>query len=172
MKGASSCKPSARAVAPATRRILLLAMLLGACIDVCAQSKLVLAANGSHIFDTPTAPALLKQCSRDSPASVSGYWVPAQAQISAFERALMRKDGQLMMAQKNVPQKSYDRQYIGLIIAKKKVIYGNFFPSSAVAEMAGLTTAVVACDGGAQFWGATYDPQTDKMISIDVNGSY
>ena len=156
----------------AGRLLVMLAVQLASAVAADAQSKLVLAANGSRIFDTPLAPTLLRQCSRDAPSSVSGYWVPAQAQVTAFERALMRKDAEAMMTQKNVPQKSYDRQYTGMIVNKKKLIYGNFFPSSAVAEMAGLAKPVVACDGGAQFWGATYDPQSDRIVALDANGSY
>ena len=169
---ASRRSKTSRMFSRTARVLLALFALLTGDLEASAQSKLVLAANGSHIFDAPAASALLKQCSREAPASVTGFWLPGQTQVSKFERALMRKDVQAMMTQRNVPQKSYDRQYTGLIINKKKLIYGNFFPSSAAAEMAGLNTPVVACDGGAQFWGATYDPQADKIVSVEANGSF
>lgn len=119
-----------------------------------------------------TRPAIAAQvldtCSRDSPArhagEVTGYWAPSRADIEALERRLAQL--QPTIAE---PSKS-ERQYVGFESDGKRLIYINAFTLPDHSEMDPAREAIRVCDGGAQFWGAVYDPQSGSFSSIERNG--
>jgi hypothetical protein len=133
------------------------------------------------IFPAAHAQDLLRQCSRDVPSSVSGAWTPDERQIRALEAklpdALARTSGG--------PYVKLDttiRQYAGIIVKGRKVIYVNAFPSSLLDEEAHdqsfthipphdwHSIAVIICDGGAEFFGAEFDPVTGNFSDFSFNG--
>jgi hypothetical protein len=64
---------------------------------------------------------------------------------------------------------SYLRQYVGINVDGKPLIYINAFkrgsePATWRAE------PVVWCDGGANFWGAVYDPARQAFSDLAFNG--
>jgi len=69
----------------------------------------------------------------------------------------------------------YYRQYAGLVIAGRRVIYVNGVRSSAIPEgpvpFDWRTQAVQICDGGPITFGVEYDPATRRFSNFAFNGS-
>jgi hypothetical protein len=73
----------------------------------------------------------------------------------------------------------YYRQYGGLIIAGRKIVYINGFHRAHFGLISGnpergtdwRTRAVNVCDGGRTYFGAEYDPSTGRIQSIEFNGA-
>ena len=100
--------------------LLLVPALLGAA-DAGAQEQ--------RVFVLPAArgPALLQQCSRDTPREVEGFWTPGATDIAALEALLVpyltgRRSGRPLL-----PLEQYHRQYVGFTKGAKHYIYGNFY---------------------------------------------
>ena len=66
--------------------------------------------------------------------------------------------------------RDFDRQYVGVVVDGRELIYINAFKLPDSPSLKPATTAVGACDGGAAFWGALYDPQTGAFSEIAING--
>lgn len=152
-----------------TMRTQFLAMLL---------ALLAWSANGESLPDhcailpTSQGPALVRQCSRGSPADVSGFWSPSPSQVLAVEQRLpelLRRSGHKLKL-----SDSY-RQYVGVTAHGKKVIYLNSFPEFALdySEVRGdwRTTALTVCDGGDVFWGVEFDPADNTFRYLQFNGA-
>ena len=116
-------------------------------------------------------------CSRDGPGPVSEGWQPrsehvaqAEARLPSFVRA-NRKPKE--------PLGDHYRQYLGVVIAKRRLIYVNVFPRrlierrelAAIAPNDWRTRFVDMCDGGDGFWGALYDPETLQFFAPRFNGA-
>ncbi len=122
-------------------------------------------------------------CSREAPGR-SGYWAPDADTIAALEvslaPALERALEQHNKARSRRPAASeYYRQYIGIRIGRRQVVYINGFHRSYVERLATTnpkladgwrTRAVNVCDGGSMFFGAEYDPATRQVSNIRFNG--
>jgi hypothetical protein len=75
--------------------------------------------------------------------------------------------------------RDYYRQYGGLIVGGKRIIYVNGFHRwflarsgrNADAWTRWRTIAVRVCDGGLEYFGAEYDPDTRQVDAIEFNGS-
>ncbi len=68
--------------------------------------------------------------------------------------------------------KIYMSQYVAYSNAGRRMIYGNYFPVEAAKLLEhSKGMAFVACDGGAQFWGVTFDPSAGTVESLSFNGS-
>jgi cytochrome c5 len=124
----------------------------------------------SWVVTRPVVAAqVLDTCSRDSPAKhageVTGYWAPSRADIDALESRLAQL--QPVIAE---PALS-GRQYVGFESGGKRLIYINAFTLPDHSEMDPGREAIRVCDGGAQFWGAVYDPQAGTFSSIERNGA-
>ena len=123
------------------------------------------------ILPTSQGPALIRQCSRGSPADVSGFWNPSLSQVLAVEQRLpelLRKSGHELKL-----SDSY-RQYVGVTSHGKKLIYLNSFPGFALGHSSNRrdwrTTALTVCDGGDVFWGAEFDPADNTFHNVQFNG--
>jgi len=64
---------------------------------------------------------------------------------------------------------SYRRQYIGLTIRGKRVIYFNSFPASTDPRY--LRDLVMACDGGYAYWRVLFSVDNSTFHDLDVNGN-
>ena len=113
--------------------------------------------------------ALTAQCSRVSPAKVTGFWTPSVAQVLAVEQrlaALLSKSGH------KIDLARTRRQYIGIISSGKKFIYLN----AILAERPDprdpdwRSTAGMVCDGGDAFWGVQFDPTDGAFHNLGFNG--
>lgn len=110
---------------------------------------------------------------REAPGR-SGYWAPDAETITALEVALAPALDRALEQEARGRYKppaaaDYYRQYIGIRIGRRQVVYINGFHSSSVADN-WRTRAVIVCDGGSHFFGAEYDPATRQIANIRFNG--
>jgi hypothetical protein len=114
---------------------------------------------------------------RDGPGKVSEGWLPTPEQILQAETLLpkfVRANGR-----PKGPLSYYYRQYLGVVIGDKRLIYVNVFPRWLIEreELSGIspsnwrTAFINICDGGDGFWGALYDPKTLRFSSPRFNGA-
>jgi hypothetical protein len=114
--------------------------------------------------------AVLRQCSRGAPTSVSGFWQVSPSQVFEMERRLpefLRRSGH------RIETTNYFRQYIGIVSHGRKLIYLNAFIRGALTVSPRLnwkTTAFTARDGGDGFWGVEYDPVDKTFRHFESNG--
>ena len=70
----------------------------------------------------------------------------------------------------------FGRQYGGLVVAGRKIIYVNAFSRSAMDQSGSDSNSnwraqpVMVCDGGASFFGVEYDPQSKSFAHFEFNG--
>jgi hypothetical protein len=131
---------------------------------------------------------LLKQCSRDVPANITGVWRPSSEQIHDLESrlpaALMAEWPNHIRTDLNASStynRDIARQYAGFLIGGKQIIYVNAFPLSIVdfdgtnlspaAKVDWHRDAIMVCDGGDRFWGVEYDPSTKTFSHFSFNGA-
>jgi hypothetical protein len=131
-------------------------------------------------------PNMYRWCSRDAPGR-SGYWAPDAETIKALEdalapalqRALDEKKKRTRNASWNPSAGDYYRQYMGIRVGRRQVVYINGFDKGYAERLARTrpeltdswrTTAVNVCDGGASFFGAEYDPATRQISNVRFNG--
>lgn len=126
------------------------------------------------VFDGERARELTEQCSRPSPGPVEGVWTPSEAQIAAMEPALRaRIDEELTQANVEEDPSEYIRQYGGLIIGGKRVIYTHgFLQRIDDPDEAWRTHPMVICDGGPITFGVEYDPATQTFANFAFNGGF
>ena len=125
-----------------------------------------------YIFPETQGPQLLRQCSRDVPQGITGYWTPTDAQVTALMSSLdtyLRQHSADRGDVLSYPLQSYHGQYAGIVSGGKRLIYGNFYIRSQ-DMLHEDTQAVDVCDGGRSFFGVVFDPAADKVVSIAFNG--
>jgi hypothetical protein len=131
------------------------------------------------VLGTSNGMKLLKQCSRSSPDSVSGFWVVTQFDINLLEnnfKKILALEAVkcCMTGSKIVSLKTYCFQYTGVIINNKKYIYINAFYIDGDALDTYLnkwkTEPVIICDGGIGEWGALFDIQEKSFSQLCING--
>jgi hypothetical protein len=152
------------------------------------------------VFPGEHAQELVHQCSRVSPGPVEDTWTPDDAQLDALEAKLpalfKRELGKILPGERARPE-DYYRQYGGLVIRGKRVIYVNGFykgllnddgphvdpvddglpHSPAVMERLRLArihhtwadSAMRVCDSGAIVFGVEYDPETGAFANFAFN---
>jgi len=114
------------------------------------------------------AAQVLDPCSRDSPGReagrVTGYWAPSRKDVEQLEAALPTLEVQVPKAA------DFDRQYVGIEMNARKLIYLNAFHLPDDADIDPARDAIRVCDGGAQFWGAVFDPASGGFSDVQFNG--
>lgn len=114
------------------------------------------------------AAQVLDTCSRDSPGRetgrVTGYWAPSRKDVEQLEAALPTLEAQVPKAA------DFDRQYVGIEMNARKLIYLNAFHLPDDADIDPARDAIRVCDGGAQFWGAVFDPGSGSFSDVQFNG--
>ena len=139
-----------------------LAAVLGACTTTRGPASVPTAERtGQSWVDT---------CSRPSPGReagrVSGYWAPSRQQVDQLEAKLSSLEAQ-------VPKVlDFDRQYVGIESAGKRLIYINAFHLPDDSGVNPAREAIRVCDGGAQFWGAVFDPASNTFSELQFNGGF
>jgi hypothetical protein len=128
-------------------------------------------------------PNMYTWCSRDAPAR-TGYWTPDSELIGRVEVTLAPALQQALEREVRDPSRrpaasDYYRQYIGLRIRERQVVYINGFHKNYVDGIAATRPALAelwriravnVCDGGSWFFGAEYDPATRRVTNIRFNG--
>jgi hypothetical protein len=128
------------------------------------------------VFAGERARELVNQCSRREPGPVEGTWTPSEAQLDALESRLPRLFEE--RPSRHWPKQSpalldYYRQYGGLVIGGRRIIYVNAFrPGMVGNEPTWRETPVMICDGGDIVFGVEYDPATDAFANFSFNGPY
>jgi hypothetical protein len=131
----------------------------------------------SVLLPADQAQALLEQCSRPTPEDVDGSWTVPVATLKRLERDLPQLS-QLGPKPAAIGGKAFDpggfyRQYVGITVHGRKLIYINAFGGSGghiPFDLPWRKTPVVVCDGGSSHWGAIYDPKTHKFSQLQFNG--
>lgn len=123
----------------------------------------------SWVVTRPVVAAqVLDTCSRSSPGRepgrVTGYWAPSRQQVEQLE-------AQLPWLEAQVPKAAdFDRQYVGIEMDGRQLIYLNAFHLPDDADIDPARDAIRVCDGGAQFWGAVFDPASGSFSDVQFNG--
>jgi hypothetical protein len=115
----------------------------------------------------------LKQiCSRPGPPEFQGTWKPTASDIQTMESRLsrilrLRTRSGIIGTRIEHPDRYY-RQYFGIIINKRKVIYINALCEDKPPE-SWRDMFQDVCDGGCN-WGVVYDVATGKFSHLEMNG--
>jgi hypothetical protein len=117
--------------------------------------------------------AILHQCSRNAPTAGESTWQPGADDVLTLERAL--PTALVAQAAKGDPDWSkaptgWRRQYVGIVLNGRRLIYGNFFPRQIEASSWRAYPQIV-CDGGPNFFGVVYDADARRIIDLAFNGS-
>ncbi len=143
-------------------------------------------AQDGAVLSVKEAPGLLSQCSRSAPHSVSSYWLPQRSQIDELEARLpgaLDEAFSRRSARESSDPSGTLRQYAGLMLGERKIIYVNGIAKVLVedemrsAKQLGRpirdwrTSAWGVCDGGPAFFGVEYDPLTRTFANFAFNGS-
>ena len=110
-----------------------------------------------------------KLCSRDGIAKIDGGWQPSDADIQTAESHLTQLSQPTSDRQPVQSPANYFRQYVGVVVSGRKLIYLNAIGPSDMG-VGWKTRFVSVCDGGDNFWGAIYDPATGKFSELHKNG--
>jgi hypothetical protein len=138
------------------------------------------------VLPPKAARAVLCQCSRKSLGPASGYWTPTLSELLPMEARLpdyLRAHAHPRRPDQWRELKGYLRQYLGIARAGRRLIYINgiggpvFSPARRIShrpaiERAWRSTALVMCDGGADYFGAEYDVAAREFTRIDFNHSF
>ncbi len=142
-------------------RIVLAAALLWPTVPVAATTAVN--PNWGVIFPAERAAALTRQCSRSAPRP-EGAWLPTLDDIARLEPGLTRA-----LADAQVQPGAYYRQYGGLIVGGRRIIYVNGV-RNAVAGGDWRDAPISICDGGALAFGVEYDPASGAFSHFEFNG--
>jgi hypothetical protein len=125
---------------------------------------------------------LLNQCSRGTPQHVIGIWSPAGWQVRELESRLaaaLAIEAQRRRFRYAQPT-AFRRQYVGLLIGGRRIIYVNAFPRDVGDPAKDGTPAtrhfdwrrepLIVCDGGPAFFGVEYDSQKRTFVHFEFNG--
>jgi hypothetical protein len=166
-------------------RLCLVFVVTGACSIAQAQSKEqsilsaplqpVTPSKRGVVFTSRLARQFGMQCSRQSP---TGYWTniaPSQNEVTSLENALpmWMKSQRSHRWDGRWDDRFFDYyfQYGALVRGKKRLIYINALPSSQQdRRQVWRRGPQVVCDGGPNFWGVEFDPQTRRFQNASFNG--
>lgn len=125
----------------------------------------------SAVLGPDQAELVEEQCSRPNPPRYDSTWQPSKQDIKQLEQdlpalnALAPAGGDLHVGD----AASYDRQYFGILVHGKRLIYINAF-LEPMANKEWKQYAIVICDGGTGAWGALYDPASRSFSDFAYNG--
>ena len=124
------------------------------------------------------ARTLARQCSRISPGPVEDVWTPTDAEVEAIEDELILLVAREMENAGQSPSPGdYYRQYAGLVIGGKRIIYVNGVTDGVIendlrdSDLDWRARPVQICDGGSITFGVEYDPATRQFSNFEFNGS-
>lgn len=128
----------------------------------------------SAVIPAQNAKIVARQCSRPSPPAFDEAWEPSAAQVAILEEDLpelakQRAKGCCLVGGRISDVASSWRQYVGLVVGGKKLIYINGFSTRGLGER-WMTEPEIMCDGGESAWGALYDPATRSFSELAFNG--
>ena len=106
-------------------------------------------------------------CTREAPAAdPAGFWRPEEAIVRAAELALADYVRDWSRRGLCAPLSSHVRQYLGINVEGRDLVYINSYPDGARIES---DSFAIVCDGGRSFWGAVYEPDRRSVLRLDFN---
>lgn len=102
------------------------------------------------------------------------YWTPSEEDVIAIEGGLVHylEQNAEKFYVRDVPVwdrlDEYNRQYIGIIVDDRHIIYANYFCDSASVDW--TEEFVLVMDGGDCFFQFQYDVDTAEYFNLQVNG--
>jgi len=125
----------------------------------------------SVVLPPEAVSAVRRLCSRASPGPIEAAWLPSASDVQGLESCLDRLESLLQPGQPPIlSPKRYYRQYVGVVIGGKHLIYINAVSGWVPPDnFEGVLTRV--CDGGQSAWGALYDPGNGAISDVQINGT-
>lgn len=125
------------------------------------------------IFSPQQAEAAQVERWASAGANFEGYWMPSGKDLLTMEVQLgpyLQAHADQFFAHPTVWEQldEYHRQYVGLVVDGKSLIYGNFF--CAETETDWTHAWVIVLDGGDCFFQVTFDVAGQTFIRLQVNG--
>jgi hypothetical protein len=157
--------------------VIIIVRLVG--LHICLYAQNQFKPKYFTVLDTSKGTRLLKQCSRASPDSVTGFWVVTPKDINLlevnFRKILLLKAKQCCLINGNLGTlKQICYQYIGVIIKNKKYIYINAFAVDQDELDSYLkrwkNDPIIICDGGTSEWGVLFDLKQKSFCQLAFNG--
>ena len=102
------------------------------------------------------------------------YWTPPEADVRALEDGLpsfLQSNSDQFFVTQSPPWErlsEYKRQYMGLVLDGKQVIYANYFCHTFNEEW--KKEFVLVLDGGACYFQFKYNPRSGEYFDLQVNG--
>ena len=108
-----------------------------------------------------------------SEADFGGYWTPTEEDVLSLEEKLdtfLRQNSESFRRQPPVWEQldNYKRQYVGIMIKGKPVIYGNFFCTDTGTDW--KSEWIFVLDGGDCFFQLQFDIESGTFTELTVNG--
>ena len=134
-------------------------------------------ADMSVVLPRGQARRVTRLCSRRGPFKVDSSWTPASSDIAKLEANLANitslhseagEVGDLAGQQIEKPERYY-RQYVGIVVNGKKLIYVNAACHPRASD-GWRTQFLDGCGGGSCYWGVEYDPRAGRFSNLHVNG--
>jgi len=127
------------------------------------------------LLEGDEAGVLIHQCSRESPEAIKAVWTPTATVLEKMEARLtainkLESTACCGAGFRVDDVNAYYRQYAGLVIEDRKLIYINAFSRSAAGIDDWRQQPVMICDGGRSFWGVLYDPVSGNFFDLAFNG--
>jgi len=120
---------------------------------------------------------------RNSGLPAEGFWTPKESQLREMERSLptfLRREMQSRPSVRALheviaSEPRYRRQYVGMIMDGRKVIWVNCIPQKSEEGVDPFTNwkreIVDVSDGGSSFRGVVYDTEKHSFDKLILNGS-
>ncbi|HWD25621.1 MAG TPA: hypothetical protein VG387_00545 [Rhizomicrobium sp.] len=129
-----------------------------------AAAPIAVNPNWGVLFPAEQAAALTRQCSRPAPRP-QGAWQPLPSDIARLDQALTA-----LLAGKSLQPAAYYRQYGGLVVNGRHLIYVNG-ARNAVVKNDWHSRAISICDGGQLAFGVEWDPASGAFSNFAFNGA-
>ncbi len=109
---------------------------------------------------------------------IDGTWTLSDRDVLRLERNLHRLEGRTSeLTREPEPLDdplTYDRQYLGVVVAGRKWVYVNAFTASEeVLATVGIEPThelFVMCDGRLDHWSVLYDPRRRRFKDLAIRG--
>ena len=109
------------------------------------------------------------------PGQTAAYWTPAEEDILTLENGLaafLQENPERFTSQEGPAWErldDYNRQYIGLILNDKRIVYANFFCDTFETDW--RKDFIFVMDGGDCYFQFKYDVEGGEFFDLQVNGN-